>query len=238
MRSPVITQLEKDILPLQGIRPQKGMPVDTGLGLIRQAFPGGTFPQGGVHELLHKSPQQLTASLGFTAALLSRLADGGAIAWVGASRSLFPPALVSFGLDPGQVLFIHPSRSKDLLWTVEEVLKCKALTAVVALLPRFDFMLSRRLQLAVEHSGVTGFILRDGHLQNPTASIARWRITAAESWTDSSLPGVGFPGWNVELLKVRGGQTGSWQVGWRHGAWQVKKEEGKQELDNHWRKTG
>jgi protein ImuA len=26
------------------------------------------------------------------------------------------------------------------------------------------------------------------------------------------MPGVGFPRWNVELLKVRNGKPGSWQI--------------------------
>jgi len=29
------------------------------------------------------------------------------------------------------------------------------------------------------------------------------------------LPGIGFPRWNVELLKVRNGKPGSWQMEWK-----------------------
>jgi protein ImuA len=28
------------------------------------------------------------------------------------------------------------------------------------------------------------------------------------------LPGIGFPRWQVELLKVRNGKPGSWQLEW------------------------
>jgi len=31
------------------------------------------------------------------------------------------------------------------------------------------------------------------------------------------LPGLGFPRWQVELLKVRNGQPGSWVVEWSDG---------------------
>jgi protein ImuA len=34
---------------------------------------------------------------------------------------------------------------------------------------------------------------------------------------DNGIPGVGFPCWNVELLKVRNGRPGTWQVEWRGG---------------------
>ncbi len=31
------------------------------------------------------------------------------------------------------------------------------------------------------------------------------------------MPGVGFPCWNAELLKVRNGKPGSWQIEWSDG---------------------
>jgi protein ImuA len=32
------------------------------------------------------------------------------------------------------------------------------------------------------------------------------------------MPGVGFPKWNIELLKVRNGKPGSWELEWRNGS--------------------
>jgi protein ImuA len=34
------------------------------------------------------------------------------------------------------------------------------------------------------------------------------------------LPGIGFPRWQVELLKVRSGKPGSWQLEWVNGKFQ------------------
>jgi protein ImuA len=31
------------------------------------------------------------------------------------------------------------------------------------------------------------------------------------------MPGVGFPRWNVELLKVRNGRPGTWQIEFTEG---------------------
>ena len=31
------------------------------------------------------------------------------------------------------------------------------------------------------------------------------------------LPGLGFPRWNVELLRVRNGQPGNWVMEWNEG---------------------
>lgn len=96
---------------------------------------------------------------------------------------------------------------------MEEALKCEGLAAVIAEISELGFTASRRLQLAVEESQVTGFILRrNPRLLNTTACITRWEITAAPSTTENNMPGVGFPKWNVELLKVRNGKPGKWQI--------------------------
>lgn len=78
----------------------------------------------------------------------------------------------------------------------------------------------------MEHSRVTGFLLRFGQ-RKPTANacVARWRITTLPSVQEDGLPGVGFPRWNVELLKIRNGKAGSWQVQWSAGGFQVIQEE-------------
>lgn len=229
MRSPIITQLEKAILPLQGLRPFTGSPVKMGWGALDQAFPHQTFPTGAVHEFMGQSAEQIAASLGFMTALLSRLTSGGgAVAWISRSRNLFPPALHTFGIDPSSMIHIHPAKEKDLLWAAEETLKCKALTAVMIEMPSLGFMASRRLQLCVEQSQVTALIVNRSRKTNTqTASTARWRIAALPSFAEKEMPGVGFPAWQVELLKMRSGRPGSWQVGWCDGNFKLLQKEEK-----------
>jgi len=98
---------------------------------------------------------------------------------------------------------------------MEEVLKCNGCTAVVGEIQRLDLTASRRLQLAVEQSGVTGFILRsDLFSLNTIACVARWKVSPLRSSLPDGIPGVGYPRWNVELLKVRNGKPGAWEVEW------------------------
>jgi protein ImuA len=42
---------------------------------------------------------------------------------------------------------------------------------------------------------------------------------------EDGLPGVGFPRWQVELLKVRNGNPGCWQVEWVAGSFALVVEE-------------
>ena len=129
---------------------------------------------------------------------------------------MFPPSLKAFGIEPHQVVFIDVSNEKEVLWATEEALKCKGLAAVISELNELSFTQSKRLQLAIEQSHVTGFVLRNSvEKLTTTTCVSRWRITSVPSAPRQGLPGVGFPRWNVELLKVRNGQPGAWQVEWR-----------------------
>ncbi|MFN8690920.1 MAG: hypothetical protein ACK5XL_13030 [Cyclobacteriaceae bacterium] len=45
--------------------------------------------------------------------------------------------------------------------------------------------------------------------------MSRWRITSLPSETPDALPGIGLPQWRVELLRIRNGRPGVWQVQWQ-----------------------
>lgn len=213
----IINKLQKDILLMQGFKPQSLSAVDkTGLGFVQTAFPNGVFPKGAIHEFINAEPEHAAASGGFIAGLLkSLMIHRGACLWISCSRTIFPPALKAFEVDPELVIFVDLKREKDVLWATEEALKCDGLAAVIAEVKEITFMQSRRLQLAVEKSKVTGFILRsDANKITATSCVARWKITPLPSELEDDMPGVGFPQWNVELLKVRNGNPGSWKIEW------------------------
>jgi protein ImuA len=71
------------------------------------------------------------------------------------------------------------------------------------------------LQLAVEKSQVTGILLRkESKKISNTACTVRWQVKPQPSQLPDGLPGVGNPNWEVSLLKVRNGQTGSFLIQW------------------------
>lgn len=216
----MISQLRKDILLLEGFKPPTAGAVSVvELGPVEAAFPNNTFPTGTIHEFLGIETEQAAACTGFMAALLGKLMQNeGICVWISTSRKLFPPALKAFGIEPDRVIFVDLKREKDALWAIEEALKCEGLAAVIGELKEISFAQSRRLQLTVESSRVTGFILRtDAHKLNTTACTARWEINSLPSDPGSDIPGLGFPRWQVELLKVRNGHPGTWQIEWAEG---------------------
>jgi len=214
-KSDIIIQLKKEILSLQGFkRKQDSDALDILPGIITEAFPNGQFPTGAVHEFLSSTVEDTAATCGFISGILSSLMQKkGACVWITSSLSIFPNALTSFGIAPDKVIFINLKKEKEILWAMEEALKFDGLAAVIAETKELNFTASRRLQLAVEQSLVTGFILRC----NPkniinTACVSRWKITSLPGELEDDMPGVGFPRWNVELLKIRNGKPGAWQV--------------------------
>jgi protein ImuA len=212
----ILAQLQKEILPLQGYKAvPDGAGFDAGLGAIKYAFPNASFPTGAVHEFFCESTSEAAASCGFIAAIsASLMKKEGVSLWISPYRLIFPPALKAFGIDPEKVIFVDVLKEKDRLWVMEEALKCEGLSAVVGEIQEVSFTASRRLQLAVEQSRVTGFILRKNPKNIATACVTRWRINSLPSQTEEGLPGVGFSRWNVELLKVRNGTPGRWEVEW------------------------
>jgi protein ImuA len=216
----LIERLQKNILQWEGYKPpSSGMRGVLGLGPLEAAFPNGVFPQHSVHELVCASSEQAAASGGLVTGILSMLMQkGGVCVWIGRARRLFAPALAAFGVAPHQVIFISLHKDKDTLWVMEEALKCSGLTAVVCELREMDFKQSRRFQLAVENSRVTGFVLRNAKDKlSSTACAARWQVKSLPSTEMNGLPGLGFLRWQVDLLKVRNGHTGNWQLEWRDG---------------------
>jgi protein ImuA len=220
-KSDIISRLKREILPLEGLGALRrhGSAMGMGLGFMSEAFPEGQFPLGAVHELISEGSEASSSTAGFSTALLSGLMkNGGAAVWIGQTPNLFPPALKAFGIPPDQVIFIDLKKEKDILWAMEEALKCASLSAVIGEIPELSFTHSRRFQLAVEQSKTTGFILRSNpRFLTPNSCVARWKIKPLPSENEDGLPGIGHPVWQVDLQKIRNGRPSTWTVEWKDG---------------------
>jgi protein ImuA len=170
-----------------------------------------------MHEFFCTGAEDACSTAGFIAGILSALnRNRGPSIWI-SSSPVFPPALTWFGLEPHKIIFIDLKKEKEKLWAMEEALRCDGLSSVVADINEISFTESRRLQLAVEQTRVTGFLLRRNPKNLSTSCVTRWKVAPLAAAPRSDLPGIGLPGWNVSLLKVRNGQPGSWQMQWSNG---------------------
>jgi len=214
----ILTRLRQQISAAQGFKPSHIAPGEGfGLGAIEACFPNNVFPTGTIQEFLAEHPEDAAASEGFIAGLLAKLMENGnSCLWISRNRKLFPPSLETFGVDPQQIIFLDLYYTKEILWVMEEALKCEGLACVIAELPDIDFAQSRRLQLATEKSHVTGFILRKEPKRSlsATACSARWEICPQPTQINHNIPGVGNPRWEVNLIKVKNGEGGKFLIEW------------------------
>ncbi len=194
-------------------------PLSLGLAPLDAAL-GGGLSLGCLHDVIGAPGDG--AAAGFCAALAGRLAAAGRPAlWCQPRLDLYGPGLAAFGLDPTRLIAVAAHRAADRLWAMEEGLRCPALAAVVGELAALDDIAARRLQLAAETGGVTGFVLRPGGAPALTGiPVTRWRVTAMSSAGTSFAGGAqrdappGAACWQVELLRCRGGRPGIWVVEW------------------------
>ncbi len=215
VKADIIAKLQKDILSLLGFKTTcNNAALDKALGPMKYAFPNNSFPLGAMHEFITQTAEGAAVTSGFVSAILGSLMRHNAAAvWIGNAYSIFPPALKSFGIAPDKVIFINLKKEKEILWAMEEALKCPGLTAVIGEMKDLNFTDSRRLQLAVEQSRVTGFIIRiNPKIINTTACVSRWRITSLATELQDEMPGIGFPRWTAELMKIRNGKPGTWPI--------------------------
>jgi protein ImuA len=217
-RRAVIERLRARLAQLEMLGRSSSAVVALGLPGIDGVLPGGGLARGCLHELCGAPAP--AAALGFAAALLGRLmADGGHVVWISPRDELFGPGLAELGLAPERLILVRARRREARLWALEEALRSPGLAAALAEIDQLSLTQSRRLQLAAETKGVTALLLRPPGA-TPSAAATRWQIAAAPSATAGGpRRASGLPHWRVDLMRCRGGRTGSWRIAWRGDGW-------------------
>lgn len=181
---------------------------------IDALLPWRGLPCGAVHEV--EGTALDGAATGFCSVLLARLAaDGRSVLWVCPQDDLYGPGLARFGLTTDRLILVRAHRPAEILWVVEEALRCRGLAAVLGEVSGLSLAASRRLQLAARKSGVTALLLRQRAEAPLTSAVTRWRAAAAPG-QDAQI----MPRWHIELVRCRGllhgeeGHVGRWLVAW------------------------
>jgi protein ImuA len=219
-KAAVLAELRGRIRRMEGIGGADGnrfLPL--GVPAVDQALPDGGLPLGCLHEVIGENDPFNSVATGFSAAILARIAERqGEVIWVTRGDDLYAPGIAAYGLKPERLIVVRARRDTDILWAMEEALRCRTLGAVLGEIGDIDMVASRRLQLAAEASGVTGLLLRSASRRlGATASVTRWGLSAAPSQPIDGEPGLGTPRWRTKLLRCRGGRPGEWLLEWNGG---------------------
>jgi protein ImuA len=114
-----------------------------------------------------------------------------------------------------RVIHVAARSAEDMLFALEEGLRCRDLAFVIGELagnPRaLDFTASRRLSLAAERHGVPLYLVRLDAARDLSSARMRWQVRAAPSpaprW-NAAAPGS--PCWHAELFRGRAYPPGEW----------------------------
>ena len=130
--------------------------------------------------------------------------------------ALYGPALDGIGIAPERLITVAAARTRDVLWAMEEALRCRAVDMVISeMRPRgIDQVARRRLALAAAAGSALGLILYTAPDDAPSAAVTRWIIGAASSLNAERGHGIGPPRLLARLVRNRRGPLGTWIVEW------------------------
>jgi protein ImuA len=242
MPSPTLQELRARLRALERPGTQARATLSLGAAEIDAALPWGGLPLGRLHQITGGEDGFGGPPIAFTARLAARLAgqppdDGrepgrepererGLVLWVVAAGTpddtLYGPGLAAWGLTPDRLVVARATTEADVLWCLEEGLRCPALSAVVGHGRAVGLTAGRRLQLAAEEGGTTGFLLPSDRAagwrtaaaaEAATAATTRWHVVASPAAPAPWNPrGLGAPRWTVSLERCQGGLPRSWLV--------------------------
>lgn len=116
---------------------------------------------------------------------------------------------------PLKLIYVDVSKPVDVLWAMEEGLRCTGLSAVLGEIwgePRcLDFTASKRLALRAEARGLPAWLIRRAATPNLSAARLRWRVSSLPSETvKHDMRAPGHPLWRAELFRARWRTPGAW----------------------------
>jgi protein ImuA len=212
-----------------GLAGASSVPLTLGIPLIDDIL-GGGLGGGALHEISATRETEIPAASGFALALTARSsasvpgATGRGAIWIAEDLSLaengvpYGPGLHEAGLAPEKLITVAAARGRDVLWAMEEALRCHAVGVVIGELRGhgIDQVATRRLALAAATGNTLGLILRTTPIDEPSSAATRWIIGAAPSFPArrGDRSSVGPPRLAAHLLRNRRGHLGAWIVEW------------------------
>jgi protein ImuA len=205
-------------------RPACGYALRLGVAPLDDTL-GGGLVLGALHELSPAHPAHAGAAAGFAVAL-AVLGQAQSVLWIQSAfaraeaGALYGAGLDCFGLRMDRLVTLEVTRTGDVLWAMEEALKCRAATVVAELFDdtgAVDLTAMRRLSLAARAGGGLGLLLRHRPCSLPSAAATRWEASSSAGARDC-YGGLGRTTFALSLTKNRYGPCGRWLLTWDHHA--------------------
>ncbi len=124
------------------------------------------LPKGGLKiaalaEWVAESEGSGAAALSLIAAAVQLRHQAGPVVIVDIDKTFYPPAAVALGIPLERIILVRPSRHAEMVWAIDQALRCEAVGAVWAQVgTRLDDRDARRFQLAAEIGHTAGYFVR------------------------------------------------------------------------------
>jgi protein ImuA len=193
-------------------RMDDGIRVSSGCAAIDRLLPEGGYQRGTLIQWLTGGGQ----GADYLSLLVARQAcqDGGALVVLDPLNQFYPPAAAAIGINLDNLIILRTENlvgseqelHSDLLWSIDQALRCPAVAAVWGPLGRIDERWFRRFQLSAETSGCLGLFIQPiqaarqpswaevqwmvSHLRAPGGQTAATRVTRTVQLAENSAPDV------------------------------------------------
>jgi protein ImuA len=194
----MIAQLRQRLQALQG-----ATKIGNGSGVLPfgiaaiDTMLGGGLMRGALHEIAAPAEAHSAAATGFVLGLSGLAALGtpsSRLFWIAEEMARIESGgphgagLDAFGLAPERLVTVNVTHRRDLLWGMEEALRCRAVGVVIGEMRagKIDEIAVRRLSLAAGESGALALLLRAAPPADSSTAATRWIVGAASSFV---IPG-------------------------------------------------
>jgi cell division inhibitor SulA/protein ImuA len=168
----------------------------TGFTALDSILPGGGWRSGTVVELM---PAEIgIGELRLLMPALARITRSGRhVAMIAPPYVPFAPALAQQGIQLSHLLIVNAGTPADILWSFEQILRCKSFGAAIAWPAQIKDREVRRLQLAAETGHNTGFLYRScAAAREASPAAVRMKLRACGDEL------------SIDVLKCRGSRAG------------------------------
>lgn len=202
-------------------RMHEGVRVSSGCAAVDRLLPENGYQRGTLVQWLTGGGQ----GADYLSLLVARHAcqDGGALVVFDPFRQFYPPAAAAMGINLDNLIVLRSegrpgeqASQADLLWSIDQALRCPAVAAVWGPLTRIDERWFRRFQLSAEASGCLGlFVQPIQAARQPSWAEVQWVVSQLSNShrsplvsTDLSNSADSEQRLRLQLTRCRGTQTG------------------------------
>jgi len=162
-----------------------------------------------------------TAVLGTTLRSFDIFQQKSLVGWIG--KRVWPtPFLLQRTLRTdkwswnSQGLFLDPPNKEERLWSTLQLLRSQAVFAVFADGSGFNFIATRRLQLAAQKNNSLCFLFRPPwEIGRTSSAYTKWKISTLADWKQGA---DNDERWHIELISGKGILTPlNWNLEWQEG---------------------